>query len=187
MIMEKKELRHFDGDQLRDVNDAVAMAEELVCNHYKMSDNQWLRLRYDIRTLADLSGEEIVYGPFAQVIRYEGKPKGISLGSLTYDFYKICLQDHCILLALAQETPVSQALRVEIFPFLLYIITHELVHVVRFCRFLQNFNASAQERQEEEIRVHEFTRLILEPVKVSRMDAVFRFYDRWHPMMDQLS
>ena len=83
----------FTNDELIIVNNSVAMAEELVNNHYKMSVSQWLRPKYDVKTLADLAEDEIVTGPFAQIIRYEGKLKDGVLGSSAYDFYKVCIQD----------------------------------------------------------------------------------------------
>ena len=86
----------FSPRQIEIVNNAVAMAEELVSNYYKMSASQWLGPRYDVRTLAQLIKEEIIDGPFAQIIRYRGQRRNTSLGSATYDFYKICLQDHTI-------------------------------------------------------------------------------------------
>ncbi len=175
-----EELERFDAEGLRTIDDSVAMAEDLVCNHYKMSAAQWLRLRYDIRTLADLAGDEIVHGPFAQVIRYEGKPRGTQLGSATYDFYKICLQDHAILDALRAFPELALG------SFSLYVIAHELIHIVRFCRFLQHFNASADERMAEEARVHARTRQILGRLALPGAEAVLDFYDRWMEPMDRL-
>ena len=138
----------FKDDELTIVNNAVAMAEEVVSNHYKMSASQWLRPKYDVKTLADLAEDEIVTGPFAQIIRYEGKLKGGVLGSSAYDFYKICIQDHAILEILGDRPEI------ELSPFALYVVTHELVHIVRFSRFQQNFNASEVEKLIEERRVH---------------------------------
>ena len=126
-------LSRFSTEQIEIVTDATEMAEELVSDHYKMSASQRLRSVYDIKTLADLAPDEIVQGPFAQIIRYEGKRKDASLGSSTYDFYKICIQDHSILSTLNQNTDIR------LFPFTLYIVTHELIHIVRFMKFLQIF------------------------------------------------
>ena len=67
--------QRFNADQIKTVNQAVAMAEELVSNHYKMSDHQWLRPKYDVKTAVDLQSGEFIKGPFAQIIRYEGKRK----------------------------------------------------------------------------------------------------------------
>ncbi len=173
-------MEQFKNEQLHTVNNAVAMAEELVSNAYKMSENQWLRRRYDVSTLAELDHAEIVEGPFAQVIRFSGRLKGTSLGSAAYDYYKICLQDHSILDALQQ----SRGMR--LFPLVLYITTHELIHIVRFSKFLQNFDASPEETLAEEKRVHAKTRKILIPVNIAGLAEVLEFYGKWHHPLEGL-
>ncbi|WP_319526375.1 hypothetical protein [uncultured Desulfosarcina sp.] len=179
--MKKKDgLPIFSISQLAMVNNAVAMAEELVSNHYKMSASQWLHPKYDVKTLSELTDEEVVDGPFAQIIRYEGKLKGGVLGSSSYDFYKICIQDHAILEVLKTNPEM------ELSPFALYVVTHELVHIVRFSRFLQNFNASAAEKLAEERRVHGITHEILDPVKSHGLGTVLDFYSTWRSPIDGL-
>ena len=164
----------FSTRQLKVVNNAAAMAEELVSNHYKMSASQWLGPRYDVKTLAELVQEEILDGPFAQIIRYKGQRRNTFLGSATYDFYKICLQDHKILSTLEASPGI------ELFPFGLYIITHELIHIVRFSKFLQRFDATSEERLAEEKRVHCKTHDILLPVQLDGLTNVLTFYNKWH-------
>ena len=168
----------FDSDQIRIINDSVDLAEELVSNHYKMSASQWLRPKYDVKTLADLTPEETVHGPFAQIIRYAGKRADTSLGSTTYDLYKICLQDHSILRAL-RESP-----ELRLFPFALYIVTHELIHIVRFSKFLQRFDASDEEKLAEEFRVHQNTHTILSKIQVSGLAIILRYYGKWHDFLE---
>ena len=162
------------------VNNAVAMAEELVSNFFKMSASQWLRPKYDVRTLADLAENEIVHGPFAQIIRYEGKLENGLLGSSAYDFYKVCIQDHSILAVLTERPEIMLS------AFALYVVTHELAHIVRFSRFLQNFNANDAEKLTEEHRVHAITHDILEPVKADGLDTVLDFYATWRAPIDGL-
>jgi hypothetical protein len=41
-------LKTFTADQITVVNNSVALAEELVSDHYKMSAGQWLRPKYDV-------------------------------------------------------------------------------------------------------------------------------------------
>jgi hypothetical protein len=173
-------LQHFEDGELRVVNEAVTIAEEMTSNAYKMSSAEWGRHRYDIKTLADLNPDEIIDGPFAQIIRYVGRKPTTSLSSSEYDFFKICLQDHAILSAL-KRTP---GLRLS--AFVLYIVTHELIHVVRFTKFLQAFEASAAEKIIEEARVHEKTQAILRPAQILGMGAVFDFYKAWHGPLDDL-
>lgn len=164
--------RFFTSDQLHVVNDAVALAEELVANYYKMSASQWRRL-YDVKTLAGLHDHEIADGPFAQIIRYEARPKDAALGSASYDFYKVCIQDHSILAALDEHPEIT------LYPFILYIATHELIHVIRFRKFLQFFDAAIHERYDEECRVHGRTHEILTDVKVEALPQVLGFFAKW--------
>lgn len=169
----------FDPQQLATVTHAVGLAEELVSNHYKMTSSQWLKPKYDVRTLAELEGGEIIDGPFAQIIRYQGQPMDAPLSSATYDFYKICLQDHSILSAIERNPDLR------LLPFALYIITHELIHIVRFSKFLQGFDASPEERLAEERRVHERTHAILNGVKLFGLPPVLQFYSDWHQSYDR--
>ena len=173
-------LNCFSSEQIEIVNNAVAMAEELVSNYYKMSASQWLGPRYDVKTLKELSREEIIDGPFAQIIRYKGQRKNTLLGSATYDYYKICLQDHTIQSTLA----ITPGIR--LFPFSLYIITHELIHIVRFSKFLQSFEASDRDRMAEEKRVHQRTHEILKPVQIKGLSNVLEFYIDWRVPYEDL-
>jgi hypothetical protein len=173
-------LRTFKANQLAIVTHAVGMAEELVSNHYKITTSEWLRPKYDVKTLAELDPCEIIHGPFAQIIRYRGRPKESTLSSANYDFYKICLQDHTILDSL-KKNPILRLL-----PFALYIITHELIHIVRFSRFLQGFDASPDERLAEEKRVHQKTHAILKDVKLNDLPAVLAFYADWRSVYEQI-
>ncbi len=171
----------FNAEQTLTLNKAVTMAEELVSDFYKMSASQWLRPKYDIRTLADLNANEVVEGPFAQIIRYEGQRQGSALGSEVYDFYKICLQDHTILNVVENRQGLA------LLPFCLYIIVHELVHIVRFSKFLQNFDASPSEKLIEEHRVHDITHQILGTVRLAGIDLVTDYYHRWRQPIENLS
>jgi hypothetical protein len=170
----------FNPDQLEIVNEAVGMAEELVSNDYKMSASQWLHRRFDIKTITDLDPDEIVHGPFAQIIRYEGRHRAHPLGSSTYDLYKICLQDHAIIEVLTQQTDLL------LFPFVLYIVTHELIHIVRFSKFLQYFDAPPEERLAEEKRVHARTHEILKPLQLKGLPEVLHYYNEWRIPYDNL-
>jgi hypothetical protein len=163
----------FNNDQIQVVNQAVTLSEELVSNHYKMSPNEWLRPRYDVKTLVELHPDEIVDEPFAQVIRYQGRPIDATLESDTYDFYKICIQDHNILKAIVKNPQLS------LLAFSVYIVSHELIHIVRFSKFIQSFDASSTEKIAEEKRVHTLTHDILTHVRLPDMNHVLAYYKRW--------
>lgn len=166
-------LETLSSDQVKVVNQAAAFSEELVSDAYKMSASQWLNSRYDIKTLADLKPEEIVHGPFAQVIRYEGRRLNESLTPSTFDFYKICLQDHSILSVIRKNSGI------QLYPFVLYIIIHELIHIVRFSSFLQNFEANPKEMMAEEARVHKKTHDILQTIQLEGLPEVLGYYNNW--------
>ncbi len=164
----------FSAQQMEIIEAAESRALEIVSNAYKMSKSQWLRNRYDIKTLKDLERKEIVDGPFAQIIRYESKKHPASLGSSVHDVYRICLQDNAILAVAAQYR------QIQLLPFSLYIITHELIHIVRFSHYKQGFEATESEKFNEEKRVHRRTRDLLRDVPIAGMDSVLKFYCNWH-------
>lgn len=165
----------FSNAQLQVVQDATQVCEEMVSDHYKMSSSQWLRSRYDIRTWEDLEPHERVTGPFAQVVGYLGRKKDAVLGSSSYDFYRICLQDPAIL-----KTVVTKS-GLDLFPFLLYIVVHELVHIVRFTRFQQAYGAASEAECafQEECVVHGITREILKGVSIRGVPQVLEYYIDW--------
>lgn len=164
----------FDSNSLDQVAQAADTSEELVNNYYKLSSSQWLKNRYDIQTAKDLSPHEMLEGPLAQVIKYEGRKKNLSLKSSSYYLYKICLQDRAILKAVEEQQFLLE-------PFLLYILTHELIHVVRFSKFKQRYENKNEidVTNEEERKVHRLTYDILEPVPVPGLKQVFDFYKDW--------
>jgi hypothetical protein len=148
---------------------AVDIAEELVSNDYQLSSRQWQKNPYDVKTLMDLSKDEVVETPYAQLIRYQASKKQSELSSAKYDYYKICVQDHNIL----SVYYTNQSIR--LFPFFLYIMTHELIHIVRFSRFLHLFQASESERLLEERRVHAKTREILSQLNMPSLKPIMNF------------
>ena len=74
----------------------------------------------------------------------------------------------------------------QLYPFGVYIVTHELIHIVRFSKFLQNFEATPEARMAEEKRVHNKTRKILKAVRIEGMPDVLKFYHRWRLPYEEL-
>jgi len=174
--MIREPIEYFSRPEISVVNNSVALAEELVSNHFKLSATQLVNLNYDIKTLADLTEEEVVNDHFAQVIRYAVKKKNDLLGTSVKDFYKICLQDHSILRAMRRNQDL------DLFAFVLYVVTHELIHVIRFQKFLQHFDAPCHEKDHEEVRVHRKTHEILSSHRLPALRPVFDFYEKWRTL-----
>lgn len=163
---------HFNSDELKLVNRAISVSEELVSDHYKISESQWLRNRYDVKTGVQLSPEERAASDvFAQVIRYRGAPSPNAGAPREFDLYMICLQDQSILKEVETNTDVP------LYPFLLYLFVHELVHIVRFGRFIQSFTMPDTKRDLEENIVHERTRKILGATQLSGVEKIIS--QRW--------
>jgi hypothetical protein len=165
----------FNKEELEEVDKSVLRAEELVNNYFKLSPGQWLKNRYDIKTAATLAPHEMVDGPFAQVLKYEGRRFDASLGSSSFSLYHVCLQDPAILGLICRQPQIKLA------PFLLYVLIHELVHVVRFSRFEQRYEnvSEADVTLEEEKKVHGLTYEIISSVAVLGVSEVIDFYGEW--------
>lgn len=152
------------------LKEAVVIAEEMTSEFFKLSPSHWRRARYDILTLEALRQEEISPHALALVAKYDGRPQGRHLPSAFFDFYRICLQDHNILEA------VNAGAHLTMLPLLTYILTHELVHIVRFSQFLARFEASEREKRQEEQRVHLLTQEILGPLNFIDLLPIARYY-----------
>ena len=153
------------------LKEATVIAEEVTSDFFKLSPCHWRRARYDILTLEALRAEEISSHALALVAKYDGRHKDRLLRSATFDFYRVSLQDHNILKTLQHVDALS------LFPLLLYIVTHELVHIVRFSQFLALYEAPEEHKHEEERRVHQLTQKILATLPVRDLPPVMRYYD----------
>jgi hypothetical protein len=163
------ERRCFNERQIHLLDQAIDISEDIVADHFKISTSQWRHYRYDIQSLKDLSPEEITDMAYAQILRYGQHPQERFRGSLRGEYFKICLQDHVILRTLEGQSNLPFV------PFLIYIVTHELIHIVRFARFLQSFIATPTERELEEARVHELTKELLKKRKISGIEDFLPF------------
>ena len=163
--------RHFLPQHKELLKEAAVIAEEVTSDFFKLSPAHWRRARYDILTLEGLNREEISPHAHALVAKYKGCPANSSVQSAWFDFYRVCLQDHNILKTLEASPNLS------FFPLLLYIVTHELVHIIRFSQFLALFEASETEKAAEEMRVHRLTQKILAPLKVRDLPPVIKYYN----------
>ncbi len=162
--------RPFDYNEILLLRKAIDIAEEVTSNFYQISTSQWKRYRYDIQSLKDLKAHEITDLAFAQIRRYARNPAQYPVPSKLVDFFKICLQDHVIRRATKRDPSI------ELLPLAIYIVTHELIHVVRFARFIQRFETEAEQRDQEETRVHTITHQLLKDLKVAGLNRVLEAF-----------
>jgi hypothetical protein len=145
---------------------AIEVSEELISDSYKISTSEWKRYRYDIQSLSSLHEEEITDIAFAQIRRYLRRPGDKTRGSEPGDFFKICIQDHVIRRAVTRDSHIG------LFPLTAYIVIHELIHVVRFAKFLQRFDSTSAEQDAEEKRVHAITYELLQKTPMQGLPEV---------------
>ena len=160
----------FNNRDLENVSEALSIAEDKIGNYYKFSFGQWKRHRYDIKTLSNLSQDEIAPEVFALLNKKARRVRGYEPKTKNRDFYFICLQDNRILHAVRRDPDTK------LLPLLVYVLTHELVHVVRFCNFEQRFEIALKEREKEEKIVHETTYDVLKTLSLPYLSHILDYY-----------
>ena len=60
-------------------------------------------------------------------------------------------------------------------PLVLYVVTHELIHIIRFGTFLKSYEVLSG-KDEEETRVHKVTGQVLKNVRMRGLDQVLDSY-----------
>jgi hypothetical protein len=167
------DLKYFNKKQLGILGDALDIAEDMTSNYYRLSLSHWKRNPFDVKTLSNLLGEDIKDNAFALLKKYmapgNGEREPIYKGR---ELYLICLQDHQILQALQRDRYLK------LLPLLSYILTHELVHIVRFCKFNARFDTQEENsRTKEEKVVHQTTYEILKGLSLPNLSYILGSYN----------
>jgi len=149
--------RYFSAEQISLSGSVFAQAEKMAGRYFRIGPSEWKERRYDVKTLAFLEKHEVREGTFAHLCKYQFRKEQEEKDE-SFHFYRICLQDDRILDAVERAHSF-----IRLSPLLLYIAAHELVHVVRFERGEGNFDASEEEKSDEEEKVHRITRNLLKP------------------------
>lgn len=161
----------FNPAQLRIVSRARQRAASLVSDYYRVAPREWLQMPYEVRTLRALDSSEITDAALAQTVCYAFKRQAGSIVVKEGDLFRICLQDHRILGAVRD-------LQLELESLLMYVLTHELIHVVRFGQRLQNIDLPQELRSYEERKVEQTTRTILAKAGDPHMDRILSSTDQ---------
>jgi len=148
---------HFNPEQRTLANNMFQHAENLVGQHFRLSRENIKNYRYDVKTLVHLEEHEIKDGAFAHLCKYHYKKEDLANQSDGFYFYRICLQDNRILDAVERGHSF-----IKMNPLLLYIAAHELVHIIRFETREIDFDASREDKEREEDKVHAITRDMLQ-------------------------
>lgn len=165
----------FNKRQRLWVGEALELAEFLAEKNLQVNLADVQRYFYDLQTLKYLRGPEKTDQALAQVCKYEYSSPRATWRAQKKVFYRICLQDDKILRAAAWESPLFlKAL-------LLYIITHELIHVIRFIEDPRRFHMGIKERKNEEKDVHRLTYYFLKGLNDPQVNNLLV---RYRPLWD---
>lgn len=166
----------FSAEDLARLNRVSRQAEELTGDYFQLSSFGPRRYLYDVVTAPQLSAEEKAADSFAQLCRYVATAPSPGDRGRPGRYYRICLQDENILAAVCRV-----AGKFSLDTLLCYILTHELIHIVRFERFQHPFLTDPEGREAEEQRVHRLTYDILSGLDDRSMTALLDYY-RTHRM-----
>jgi len=167
---------HFSHTEKDCINRTFGHAEELMKQYFRLAPADWKSHRYDVKTRAHLNKHEVNNRAFAQLCKYYYAKDEDEENPENFHFYRICLQDDRILNAVERGHSF-----IKLRPLMLYIATHELVHVVRFNNGDSEFEAPMEEKIKEEEKVHSITKNILQPLSDPKLNLVLDcFDDRYH-------
>lgn len=166
---------YFNPSQISIAGGAFAQAEKMLARHYRLREADLRNLRYDVKTRAFLEEHEISDNAFAHLCRYHYQGERETTNNGGFYFYKVCLQDDHILDAVNRANSFIKL------PFLLlYIATHELIHVIRFNFGEGSFDVTTEEKEQEEQRVHMITRHMLSQIMQPDLKIVLDCFNDRH-------
>ncbi len=159
---------YFNPIEKKIIYSALDEAADYLREFYCFSPREWFNHCYDLKT--ELEGG-INCSPkkaFAEVRQYTPIRENFSL--FPKERYQICLFDKNILRTLWKQS------NMEFYPFMVYILTHELVHVARFCQNLHPFDCDQESLQKEEEKVNQLTQQVLNIKKSKTFDKISSLY-----------
>ncbi len=165
------DLPTFDAESLARLNRVSRQAEELTGDYFQLSSFGPRRYLYDVATAGGLSPDEKAPDAFAQLCRYVASSPSPGDRDRPGRYYRICLQDANIIEAVHRVNG-----RFSLDTLLCYIMTHELIHIVRFERFQHPFLTDPHDREAEELRVHALTYDILAGLEDPGMTSLLDYY-----------
>ncbi len=161
----------FSYHQMSTLGEALRIAEEVTSDYFKFSSGQWGRHPYDVRLRKTWQHLPVPCNVFAMLDKVNRAGEILCPRAKGKDFYLILLQDERILSAVCRDE------RLKLLPLMVYIFTHELIHIVRFGNFVQRFELGQEAKEEEETKVHELTYDILRQVPVKDLGYVLESYE----------
>ncbi|MBN2468478.1 MAG: hypothetical protein JXD19_10045 [Deltaproteobacteria bacterium] len=160
---------YFNPTEKKIVYAATEEAASYLRRFYCFSPREWFNYCFDIKTAceADISSRANRKA-FAEIGRYDPVLKDVS--AFPKERYQIFLFDRNILNALWRCPDV------EFYPLMIYILTHELIHIARFCQNLHPFDCDDADLQKEEEKVSDLTQKVLDATKNEMFAKIGKLY-----------
>ncbi|MCS7279834.1 MAG: hypothetical protein NZ530_07270 [Thermodesulfobacteriaceae bacterium] len=146
---------------LKDFDFILLVTELIVADKFKLTPKEIKRMLYEVYFLKE---ETFLKDRFASLLKLE---KFSWLPSQRKEFYILCLN----------QTKIFNWKKPFLNELLFYILSHELIHLVRFIRYQSDFYA--KEKWEEEKKVHNLTKETLKDIKfLPHMKVVLDYFDQ---------
>lgn len=158
---------YFTISDLAVIRRAALMAEVLTQRYFDLAEDAWRRNPYNILTRREVGRTLCVEDAFANIVRFD-YPKGNKDKQVHAVDYGIVLHDPNILLALLRSSLH------DLWTLGLFVLTHELTHIVRFREHDVDFFSPLPDRNKEESLVQGMTCEILSGV--TNTDYVLELY-----------
>ena len=159
----------FSASERELLRNAVEDAQALTGRFYHVSPREWAAHPFDVMTAGEAGNVDVdsmPAGALAAVVRVDLASRGRGRPSR---IYRIVVDEPRIV-----EAGRRRGAGVELGPLLLYLMAHEMVHVVRFGLLESRFDAKDRER--EEARVYALTERVLEPAMEPGLVRVVEAY-----------
>ena len=159
---------YFNHIEKKIIYSALEEAADYLRGFYCFSPREWFNYCYDLKTELEGGVNCSLKKAFAEVRQYTPILENFSL--FPKERYQIYLFDKNILRTLWKQS------NMEFYPFMVYILTHELVHVARFCQNLHPFECDEESIQKEEDKVIHITQQVLNIKKNKTFNKISSLY-----------
>jgi len=159
----------FMPSDLVTIDRAAVLAEKLTSEYFRLPDDEWYRNPYGIFTRKEVDEALHSENVFAHIVEMEPRA-GARRAQRRRATFGVVLQDPEILHALLRVNCI------DLWTLALFILTHELTHIVRFRKSEGDLYATGPDRQREEQVVHAITSDILSGV--TNTEGLIQLYDQ---------
>jgi hypothetical protein len=160
---------YFNTTEKKIVYLALEEAADYLRRFYCFSPREWFNYCYDVKTELEVPVENSNKNAFAEVRKYTPILKKMS--TFPKERYHICLFDQNILGTLWKRPDL------EFYPFMIYVLTHELIHIARFCQRFHPFECDNATLEKEEQKVDKLTQQVLNIKKTETFSKISGLYN----------